>query len=286
MHKRFTLFVGAALLLPLAALTSGCGKSATGQVAAVVNGEEISLQELNAEVAQAKVPEGADKNAVRNQALQRIVDRRIVAQQAKEAGLDRDPDYLIRQRQLDEQLLLELYAKKTGDTLRIPDAAAVTKFIAEHPQAFAGRTIYDVDQIRFAAPADASVLKSLESAHSMAAVAAALKAKGVQFDQGKGKIDSAQVPPEMLAQVSALPAGEPFIVPNPQGVVVSVITGRTAAPMPDAQARPLAAQAIRNQELGKLLEQRLKDGKAKAKVEYQPGFGPAPAAKPTPAART
>lgn len=31
-------------------MTSACGKKATGQVVAVVNGEEISQQELNAEI--------------------------------------------------------------------------------------------------------------------------------------------------------------------------------------------------------------------------------------------
>ena len=44
------------------------------------------------------------------------------------------------------------------------------------------------------------------------------------------------------------------------------------------QARALAAQAYRNQQLGKLGEQRLNETKAKAKIEYQPGYEP-PAAK-------
>ena len=73
-------FIGAVLL-------GGCQKEATGQVAAVVNGEEITLQEINAELAQLQVPEGVDRAQVQQAALQRIVDRRLLAQAAKEDGL-------------------------------------------------------------------------------------------------------------------------------------------------------------------------------------------------------
>ena len=46
------------------------------------------------------------------------------------------------------------------------------------------------------------------------------------------------------------------------------------------QLRPLATQAIRREELNKIGEDRLKEAKAKAKIEYQPGYEPpkAPAA--------
>lgn len=288
MRKNLSVIAGALASAVLVGGLAGCQKAATGQVAAVVNGEEISQQELNAELATVKLPDGADKTAVRNQALQRIVDRRILAQQAKTGGIDRDPEYLMRQRQLNEALLIQLYAKKTQDTLRIPDTAAVDRYIAANPQMFANRTMFYVDQISFPTPQDPSFLPSLNEVHSLDGVAAALKAKGIEYNSAEAKIDSAQVPPDMLARVQALPPGEPFIVPTPQGVVASVIKRSENVALPAAQARPMAVQAMRNQELGKLLEKRLKDAKATAKVEYQPGFGPAPTtgAPKTPAGTT
>ena len=271
--------------LALAGGLSGCHKSATGQVAAVVNGDEVSLQEVNAETAGVQMAPSADKNELRAQALQRIVDRRLIAQQAKTAGLDRDPEYLLRKRQVDEALLLQFYTKKAQDTLRVPDAAAINQFIADHPTIFAGRTVYTVDQIRFLPPKDPTLVAALKGASSQDAVAALLKQRGIQFDRSTNKVDSAQVPPAVLAQVTALRPGEPFVVPGPAGVAVSVITGSQPAPMPDAQSRPVAVQAMRNQELGKVLDQRLKDARASAKIEYQSGFGPAkttPASAPSP----
>ncbi len=81
-------------------------------------------------------------------------------------------------------------------------------------------------------------------------------------------------PPETMARIRALPAGEPFIVPNGGKVVVSVITGSEPVSLTPEQARPLASQAMRQEELNKIGEGRLKEAKAKAKIEYQPGYEP------------
>lgn len=266
------------ILLSCAAIAvalPGCAKKATGQVAAVVNGDEITMQEVGAELGAAKIPDGAEKDKARAAITQRLVDKRLLEQQAKAAGLDRDPDYLLRQRQLDQALLIELYAKRAQDTLRVPDQAAIAKFMADHPANFAGRTIYTVDQLRFPLPTDATVVAGLRDLHSLDAVVAFLSGKGIKSVRGPGKIDSAQVPAPLMKQIMAVPAGEPFVVPTPQGVVASVITGREAAPMPAAQAQPLAVQMMRSQALDEVLQQRLKDARAKAKITYQPGYGPA-----------
>lgn len=274
-----------AAALPLMALMlalPACGKQATGQVAAVVNGDEITLQEVTAEIGNAKIPEGAEKEKARAAILQRLIDKRLLEQQAKGAGLDRDPDFLLKQRQLTQALLIQFYAKRAQDTLKVPDQAAISKFESEHPDNFASRTIFSVDQIRFAPPQDAAVIQGLRGLHSIDAIAAFLKERSVPFQRGAAKIDSAQVPEAMIKQVLAVPAGEPFVVPTPQGVVASVITGRESAPLPAAQAQPLAAQMIRGQALDQVIQQRLKDARTQAKITYQPGYGPSPAASAAP----
>lgn len=85
-----------AALLAGTSLLAACDQEPTGQVAAVVNGEEITLQEINAELAGLNVPQGVDEKRVRQAALQRIVDRRLLAQAAKEEGVDQSPEFLVR----------------------------------------------------------------------------------------------------------------------------------------------------------------------------------------------
>jgi len=251
---------------------AGCQKKAEGQVVAIVNGEEITLTELNAEITDLNVPASADKEVVRSRVLQRMVDRRLLVQAAKESGLDRDPEYLTQERRMREQLLVNMYGRKTMDTVKVPDTATIDRYIAERPNAFAGRKRYVLDQLQMDPPADPERLKELETAHSMAEVASRLTAMGIAFEQGRGTLDTAGIAPEMLARIEALPPGEPFIVPANGKLVVSVITGSEDTPVPTEQARQIAARAMRNEELNKIGETRLKEAKATAKIEYQPGF--------------
>ena len=69
-------------------LLSSCQRKAEGQTVAVVNGQEVTLPELNFTLSQAKVPESADKDAVRSQLLQQLVDRKLLVEQARSEGID------------------------------------------------------------------------------------------------------------------------------------------------------------------------------------------------------
>ena len=267
-------------LTSLSLVLAGCQKKAEGQVVAVVNGEEITLNELNGEIAELNLPANVDKTRVRAEVLQRMVERRLLAQSAKDAGLDRDPTYVSQERRMKEQLLVSMYGKKAFDTVAVPDTAKVDQYISSHPTLFADRTAYTLDQIVFDAPADVKSLQPLAALHSMADIAAWLQSKGIKFQRGNAGLDSAGVPPDVMGRIKALPPGEPFVVPNGGKIVVSVITGSKPVVLPPEQARPLATQAIRREELNKIGEDRLKEAKAKAKIDYQPGYEPpkAPAA--------
>lgn len=259
----------------LAALSlTACDKEATGQVAAVVNGEEITLQEINAELGSTPIPEGIDKKVVQQAALQRIVERRLLAQAARDDELDKTPDYLLRERQLRDALLVQLMGQRAERALKVPGQQEIDKFIAENPVMFGERKILAVDRIQFAMPKNLDQLKSLEDDHSMEAVAGRLKQMGIEFNRDATQIDSAALGQQRLQQIRALPAGEPFVIPENGIVTVGVVTGERAEPVPAANARPLAVQALRNKQLSETIEQRLKQSRTNAEIEYQPGFAP------------
>ena len=255
-------------------LLGGCDKEATGQVAAVVNGEEITLQEINATLAEANVPEGADKKVLQQQALQQIVDRRLVAQAARDDGIDQDPNYLIKQRQLSEALLIQMYAQKTGATLKVPDQASIKNYTKSHPFAFSDRTVYSIDQIIFPMPSDVTKLKSLEKADNLAEVSKILDGMGIKYKRGNTQMDSAQVPPAMMSQIASLPAGEPFVIPTGANVTANVILESKKIPAAEEGSNAQIVNAIRKDEMTKIMQDRLKTAKAKADIQYQDGFSP------------
>lgn len=268
---RAAMMAGGLLLL---AGTAACNKKPTDQIVAVVNGEEISMQELNAELGNVKLPEGVDKKMVQAQLLQRVVDRRLLAQAAKDQGIDKDPGFIVEQRRVNEALLVDKLAKRESDKIPVPPAAEVDKFIADNPTMFAGRQIYMVDQIAFPMPADPKSLKALEPAKTMEAVGTILKGMNTPFRRTMTKVDSGNVPPDQMKRILALPKGEPFIIPQGGAVTVNNIVAAEAAPLPVDQARPAAVRILRTQKLSAQGKSQLDEAKKKAKIEYQPGFEP------------
>lgn len=264
------------IVMGLAAITAtaGCQREATGQVAAVVNGEEITLQEINAELRGVQLPEGADKKAAQQQALQRIVERRLLAGAAKADGIENEQEYLLRSRQVNDALLVQMLSEKSERSIQIPGDAAIKKFIDENPAAFGNRTIYATEQIQFAMPSDPKVLSAMQPDRTMDQVAARLTQLGIKFNRGTAELDSMQLEKPLLEKILSLPQGEPFILPAGRIVTVAVITGTRSAPVTGDEARALAAQGIRNQSIGSLVQQRLSAERAKAKIEYQQGFAP------------
>ena len=256
-----------------------CNDEPTGQVVAIVNGEEITQAELNAEIAELPAAIGGNKEAIRRQVLQQIVDRRLMAQVAKEDGFDRDPAFLTRERRLREELLVQMYGQKQAETVRVPDATAVSKYLAENPGKFRERAAYTVDQIVFAFPSDPQVLKALEADKSLEEVEETLERFKVDFSRGNNSLDSSSVPTPVLKQILALPAGEPFVIPAQGRVTVSVITGRKPVPTTEQEAAPIAAQQMRAESLTELLRTRLDEAKATADITYQDGFAPEKPAK-------
>lgn len=264
----------AGLLLAACTVISGCAKEATGQVAAVVNGEEVTLQEINAELGAANIPEGADKEAAQQAALQRIVERRLLAQAAEEEGLNQTPEFLLRQRQLEDALLVQLLSQRTERSTQVPDQAAIDRYIAQNDAMFGDRTIFTLDRIQFPVPSDMSRLQVLEDDHSMEEVAATLNRLNIRFSRGPAQMDSLQLGAERLERVRSLPDGEPFVLPENGMITVAVITDATSRPITGEQARPLALRAMRSERVTEALQQRLQTAKAQAEIEYQEGFAP------------
>ena len=261
-------------LVAMAWSVTSQAKPPEGQVVAVVNGEEVTMQDVDGQLP--SLPGGADRKAARAAALQQIVGRKLMAQEARQLGLDRDASFLAQKRRVEEELLLATFAKQQMEKVPVPDAAAITKFMADNPHMFANRRIYKLAQIQFDVPADPASLKSLEGTHSLDAAAQALTKLGVKFERGTSTLDSAKVSAQLLTQVLALPKNEPFIIASPQPGkgLINVITGSEPVSVAQAEQRDIAMKALRNQALAKVGEQRLAEAKGRAKIEYQAGFEP------------
>ncbi|MFK3891074.1 SurA N-terminal domain-containing protein [Sphingomonas sp. NPDC079357] len=278
MFKRGALLTVTALALT----TAACDRKPTGQSVAVVNGEEISAGELNGELQMANVPPSADQKLARQQLLQGLIDRRLLAQAARKNGVDKSPEFLSRQRRLTDELLIAMNAERQAGSQKLPDQAAVDAFIAQNPYQFGQRQILALQQIAMDAPSDAKVLAPLADAHSLDAVAATLTRLKIPFTRTSGRLDTATVPPEALKRIFSLPATEPFVLPANGKLYANIIAGREPVQMSQDDMRKAALAALRQQNTRNGLAADVKQLRSTAKIEYQPGY--APVANATPAA--
>ena len=255
-------------------ILAACNNKAEGQTVAVVNGKEITLSELNFELGMANVPAGTDKTAARAQVLQSMIDRRLLANQAREEGVDTTPDFISRMRRGEEDLLISMLSAQRLKSVALPSARDTDAFIASHPAMFANRELWDLNQIQFQPPADPAVQAEIYKTPSFPALLAVLQKHGITVAQQKNRLDTAIVPAELFQKIAAIPDGEPFIVRVGDRAIASVIVAREPKPLLGDQARPVAANVMRKEQSTKDMANRVTSLRKAAKIEYQKGYAP------------
>lgn len=257
------------------ALLAGCNKQPGGQVVAVVNNDEVTVQELNAEAQAAQLPatSASDKQAVAA-LLQRVVDRNLLADYARREGLDRGPDYVARKRQMDQALLADLAVRKLSGGSPNPTSAEVEAYITSNPLLFAERQQLKLDQIRFPTPPQADVLKTITAAPTLEGVIAQLDARGIKYVRGAASLDTGGIDAAAVRQILALKPGEAFALSTAGQTFVSVVTGNAPVPVAKTDWPAIATNALRNQRLSKLMADSLKQLRTSAKIEYDPAYKP------------
>jgi EpsD family peptidyl-prolyl cis-trans isomerase len=262
------------LLIALAA--TSCQKKASGQTVAVVNNEEITAADLNAALTNNSNLASGNTQALRNSALQELISRKLLVQQARSDGLDKSPEYLNQVRRATDDLLISMFVSKRLNTAQLPSAQEISTFEAAHPEMFANREVWTLNQIIYPLPKDAAVIAKLSAAKTLDEIAGILTASGIQFTRDTRKLDTAAFPHNIYTQVAGVKPGEPFIAPGTDKAVANVITAREPAVQSPDQVRALALNAMRREQVDKIVQDRVNSLRASAKIEYQPGFAPPP----------
>jgi EpsD family peptidyl-prolyl cis-trans isomerase len=258
-------------------LLAGCGKTPKGQVVAIVNGNDISMQQLSVEAQDLPlpIPETIDRRALSKAILQAVIDRELEVQAAREQRLDKTPQFLALKQRNEEELLAGMLGHKIAQTVPLPTAEEIRNYVVTHPLQFGQRQRLVLDQLGFAPPGDRRRLAAvLTDAHSLDAAAAALRSIGIAAERGQGAIDTGQADPELARQLDRAPAGEPILLPQGDRLVVGVITAREPIRMSSDDIRIAAARAVRAAALLHESQAQIAAARSTAEISYGPGFAP------------
>lgn len=275
------LLLGAVISLP------ACGKEdhaekklGKGQVIASVNGKDITIYELGAELQGVSLPSGEDRKPIEQAALQRIIDRKILADIARERKLDKTPQYLLQSRRNDELLLANLLQGDVGSKIPDPSSEDVEKFISDNPLMFSGRKLIVLDQIQFPMPSDRNQLLKYQPLKTLDEIQQKLDESGIAYQRAPTSVDTLQLPSQMAKSILALPPSEVFVAPGNGGLTANHITEIRDKPFIGPEAMKTAREMLRKENGAKKVRSELEPliNAAKAKTSYQPGYAPEKAA--------
>lgn len=267
--RKTTLFlaiVGVACFGPLA--SSGAIPRSVS-VVATVNGVPITLQDFNAEIEATNIPAAADKSVAQRDALQHLIDRKLLLSTLPLSRRTLPSSLTGEQRRALELMLVQGEAKQQLQMIPVPTATDIDNFMSEHSNAFLNRETLQLDQIRFRpTPSEVARLNVIKSDHSLDAVGQHLTGLGIQFDRSSVSLDTGQVPTNLIKAINELPSGEPFVLPSQGTITVNVIVGRQRIAV-EGDARQAAIDAWRQQRLTSIIADKLRTLRAHAKIVYK-----------------
>lgn len=265
-----------AVALALSACDKGKGNLEKGQVIASVGGTDITVAELNAELAGITLPPGADRKPAEQQALQALVNRAIFANIARERKLDKTREYTLQEHRAEQALLVQMLQRDIAVKLPKPTKEEAARFMTANPDLFAQRKIWQIDQIRFRPPADVAQLKELEPLTTMEQVEQKLIELRLDYKRGTATLDTVGAPIPLVRNIARMPAGEIFIIPQQGVFTANRVTNTTVAPFEGDQAIGYAMNIIQSEKMQKASTAALDEPvkKARTEVRYQPGYAP------------
>lgn len=271
----------AVLALAVGLPLSGCGgsgKAPTGQVAAKVNGQEVTVQELQAELAGFNAPDAKTRKLAEQRALQNIVARKLLAKAATDAGVAKSPDFALQKERMEEGLLVQAWQNNLVKAIPQPAPEEVQQFIARHPEFYANHKVFAVDQLRIPPINDPAIIAELKPLNNLEAIGQVLASHGIRFTTAKATIDALAVDPALLNQIEKLPPGEVFVVPAQNMLIANKITETRVVPVPNDIAIKHATQFIKAQRAQEAVRRQFGAvvSNPKAKVVYNKAYAPPP----------
>ena len=207
--SRFLVFVTL-----LALVLAACGKKEDAkvatQVAARVNSTEITVHQINHALARSRglTPENASQ--AKREILDGLINQELAKRQAILKGLDRSPNVILDMEAAKNEILARAYRESLVDYLPKPADYEVEAYYRKHPELFAQRRIFSLEEVNFDSNDDvaAEVREQVSRSRSLKDVAGWLQSRGIAFAANRSVRAAEQIPLEILPKLQLMKQGE------------------------------------------------------------------------------
>ena len=276
----FLLFV--TLLFPPLVLTVACSDKEEAaklptQVAARVNGDEITVHQINNVLERTPnvTPEVAEQ--AKRRILERLIDQQLAVQKAVEGRLDRSPEVMQALEAARREVLVRAYLESLAEGVPqryewdAQNRKEIKAYYSAHPELFAQRRIFTIEEIGLAANDDVArrLREYMSRGRSMQEIAGWLKSQDIEFTARRVQRAAEQMSLEHLPKVQAMKAGqiELFELGNERFQVIRVVDVKEA-PIDEATAAPRIQQFLSNLQSREILAIEMRRIRDQAQIEY------------------
>ncbi|WP_366519939.1 hypothetical protein [uncultured Croceicoccus sp.] len=268
-----------ALLLSL----SACDSKEPGEDAvATVNGYEITSSELNNELV-ARGIEDLQDQAARRDALEAIINRKLLVGLAEERDLNKTPDFILAEQRSRELLLADAAARWLVAFNQAPDEADVNDRVQS---AGSERFFYQVEGVQFPALTDPKLTRAIDQAATFEEIREILSAAEVEARPANVEWDSAGLPSDLVRQLNSLPDEKPFTISRESEMFAGVIRQKHKQTLNRVQSRQLAEASARRESAMHNLSEWLGNARSSAEINYRDSYEPEAEAREGSVART
>lgn len=253
---------------------NGESKKSDTQVVAKVNGDEISIHQVNLQLGRVGKVDEAQSKAISQQIVTKLVDQQLLKQKAVEEKLDRDPRVLQILEASKSEILAQAYLEKISIKAKKPTTAEIDTFYTEHPELFEKRRLFKLQELVIQASADkfAEIEAGVKDIKNINEVATWLKDHQVQFTANSNVRAAEQLPSNLLKVLQPLADGELLLVKTDRALNVVHLAASQSQPITRDKATPVIEQYYLNLNKTNLIKDEMKALKDQAKIEYVGAF--------------
>lgn len=245
-------------------------KAQETQVVAIVNGEELTVHQVNDVLRKSKISADVDRKDAANEILDKLIEQTVVYQAAIEQGLSRDPDVVSAIELAKVNVLNKAYlSKRIQKDIKIPESD-VQQYFDDNAYLFGERRLFNYALLRIKATPEKQeeFINKIKLLNDFGAFKRFLDVEGAVYSESTELVSSEKMNEQLLGPMYALKSNDIGFLALSDGLLVIHLNVVVEQPVPFAKAKPMINAFLQNQKQQELLKGIVEHLKSQAEVEY------------------
>ena len=264
----------------VALVTAACSQGQHGAdnaPVARVGDETISEAELQQALAAMRPVDADHALDLRGEAVNALIDERLLSRAARAEKLDEAPEVRLAIDAAARRILNEAYLARRYKDLKPPSAAEIDEYYYSHPELFAKRRIYHMQDVSLVLPVQrlGEVESRIKQSRDLGEFQAWLKMQGIASHTHEKVRPAEQIAKPLLEQLKALQNGQVIVeVRGKNRIRIVHLVSSEPRPLSPEEARGAIVDVLAERARKARLASEIAVLRRDEKIEYVQGFSP------------